>query len=152
MKQSVKILLFVGFFSGAGIGGRGQSMVPVIQQTQSMIGQVEKEGDVVDVALYDYLFKDNNAVFSYEYQFYANDSYTIRAIGDETRNTNLAIRVYRYAGSNWTQVKQTQAFGKAYALLPFKPVATERYRIEISCTLTGSYTSSCFGLLIVRVE
>jgi hypothetical protein len=152
MKQMIKMFLPAVLFCGIAFTGWGQSMVPIIQQTQSVIGQIEKGGDVVDVALYDYIFKDNNSVFTYEYQFYASDSYSIRVIGDDARNTNLAVRIYRYVGSNWQQVKQTQATGRSTALLPFKPAATERYRIEISCDLTGGYASSCFGLLIVRVE
>ena len=136
----------------AGLSGRGQSLVPIIQQTQTMIEQIEKGGDVVDVALYDFIFKDNNSIFTYEYQFYANDSYSIRAIGDAARNNNLVIRVYRYVGSNWQVVKQTQAAGTAAAQLAFRPAGTERYRIELACDLTGGYSASCFGLIIVREE
>src|SRR5579859_2290295 len=152
MKLLARFFFFLFLFCSAWFCGWGQSMVPIIQQTQSTIGQIEKDGDVVDVALYDYIFKDNNSTFTYEYQFYSSDSYTVRVIGDETRNTNLAIRIYRLVGSNWQQVKQVVATGKAAASLPFRPPGSERFRIEVSCDLTGGYTSSCFGLIIVRVE
>lgn len=152
MQTHSKILLLLLLFCGVRAGSRAQSMVPLIQQTKSVISQIEKDGDVVDVALYDYIFRDNNSSYTYEYQFYSNDSYTIRLIGDGQRNSNFMIRVYRYLGSSWTLVVQTTTSDRSGTELSFRPPNSERYRVEVSGTLTGSYTSSWFALLIVRAE
>lgn len=147
-KKIVWLLLLI---AGVRVSGRAQSMVPVIQKTQSTIAQIEKDGDVVDVALYDYIFKDNNSTYSYEFQFYKTDSYEVRVFGDDLRTGTFMIRILRYVGTLWQKVEQTD-IAMADASVTFTPPASERYRIEVSCGLLGSNTSGCFGMIIKRKE
>ena len=108
------MLLFV-LCLGTRTAGRAQSLAPTIQQTQNAIKQIEKLGNVVDAAVYDYIFKDNNGVYNYDFYFYSTDNYTIRAIGDDSRNTNMIIRVLKSSNGNWQTVKQSAGTGKASA-------------------------------------
>jgi hypothetical protein len=137
---------------GIHAAGRAQSLAPTIQQSQTVIKQIEKEGNVVDAAIYDYIFKDNNGVYNYDFYFYSTDNYTIRALGDDSRNTNMTIRVLKSSNGSWQTLKQSTGTGKASAQLAFAPTTTDRYRVEVSCSLAGSYTVSCLALLIVREE
>ena len=146
-----KMILLLLLIAGVRGSGRAQSMVPVIQKTQSAIAQIEKEGDVVDVALYDYIFRDNNSTYTYEFQFYKTDSYEVQVLGDDLRTGSFTIRIHRYVGSNWQKIEQTD-IPMAGASLTFRPPASERYRIEVSCSLLGSNTSGCFGMIIKRKE
>jgi|GEM_PF-3168554 len=152
MRLFARVVLLLTLLPGVRAVGLGQSMVPAITQTQESIRQAERDGDVVDAAVYDYLARDKNATSTYDFYFYSSDSYTIKAFGDEMRNSNLTIRVLRNVNGSWTSVKQSAYTGKAYALAPFKPEKSERYRIEVSGVLAGGYQSTPFGLLIIRDE
>jgi len=127
-------------------------MVPAIAQTHESIRQAERDGDVVDAAVYDYLSRDRNSIYTYDFYFYSSDSYKIKAFGDGTRSSYVTIRVLRNVNGSWTFVKQSAANGSAYGLMPFKPEKSERYRIEVSCVLAAGYPSIPFGLLIIRDE
>src|ERR1700761_4189100 len=117
MRLVSKCMLLFVLCLGTRTAGRAQSLAPTIQQTQNAIKQIEKLGNVVDAAVYDYIFKDNNGVYNYDFYFYSTDNYTIRAIGDDSRNTNMIIRVLKSSNGNWQTVKQSAGTGKASAEL-----------------------------------
>jgi hypothetical protein len=157
MNRSLKILLAVVVLICAGHRGSSQSvnpgMAPVIRKMQDSVVKTEKDGDVVDDVLYDYIFREQSSVSDYYYQLFVKQDYTFMVIPDDGGNTNYMIRIYRKLGNDWTLQIQS-ASGGTTPVVRFTPSGTEpeRYKISVSCDLNSAKQASCFGLLIVRAE
>jgi hypothetical protein len=157
MNRSLKIMFAVMVLICAGYRGRAQSvrpgMAPVIKKMQDSVVKTEKDGDVVDDILYDYIFKEQNSVCDYYYQLFIRQDYIFKVIPDDGGNSNFMIRIYRKIGNDWTLQTQSASGGTA-PVVSFTPTGTEseRYKISVSCDLNAARQVGCFGLLIVRAE
>jgi hypothetical protein len=151
MNQLSKIILLSAFIAGAVLRGQAQTMGPVMQQMQSLVEQTEKEGNVVDDVVYDYIFRDQSFTFVYLYELFNTDSYFLRLIGDNNGNSNYMIRVYKLVNNIWQFASQSGK-GSGEAELFYSPDVTGQFKIEISCDMPSANNRSAFGLLIVKKE
>ncbi|MEO5892616.1 MAG: hypothetical protein ABIQ31_20380 [Ferruginibacter sp.] len=125
-------------------------MESLITQAQDKITRIEKNDHMIEKTLFDYIIKDNGSLFSYEYYFFKTNSYTITAIGDDSKLLSVTIKILKKGDDGWQVVKKTLVTSSTDLSLLFTPTESKRYKIQLECTYKSGYTESCFGLIVDR--
>lgn len=125
-------------------------MEVVINKVQGKIISIENNDRIIERTLYDFLARDNQSIFTYEYYFFRNNRYNISAIGDGVKLQNVSIKLYQKQGSNWQLLRQTNYQNNTDVQLQHTPVENGKYKINIECSFKPDYVASSFGLIIDR--
>lgn len=145
MKNLSKFILLC-FFCITTIAGVAQSsMLPILDEGNAKIEELENNNNTIVHMEYDIVFKDNNK--SIYRTLYNTRTYYFYAFASD-RISDLDMELYQKIDDEWEKIK-TDATASAHSFISFTPEVTGKYGLLIKgYEFVDDYTASHYGLII----